>query len=69
MSNVETVLVTMNYGIVRRNVEYRVLDRGYDSLCVSARGKPVWIPTYVLDPGNDRFYREQEQEREEYGAE
>lgn len=63
------VVVTMNYGIVRRGVSYRVLSKGYDCLCVSARGKPVWIPEYVLDSSNDRFYREEEQEQEEYASE
>ena len=45
---IECVEFIANYGPIKADTPYRVISRKYDWVLVSLRGKPIFVPAYLI---------------------
>lgn len=46
--NNDTVSLVMNYGEVKANIPYAIIDEGYDFVTIRYHGKPMCIPNTLI---------------------
>ena len=39
----------LNYGILKRGQDYRVIEEGYDWSLVAVKGKTIYVPKWVFE--------------------
>lgn len=65
----ETVRVVSAYGPLTKNVDYPVVDSGYDYVEVKAKGASVYLPKHLIQTESDRRREERELRMREEEAE
>jgi hypothetical protein len=53
-----TVMIETVYGPAKPDVEYEVLEEGFDYVRVKCRGKPIYFPNYLLTRPTHKRHRE-----------
>ena len=68
----QTIMVSSNYGPLKRGQEYIVVTEGHDHFLVRCQGKPVYVPRHLItydnyneDDKNAQMLREMEEYLEE----